>query len=748
MGSKKANSTLPSELNEDWGSNYMMDGFWHDMEYEHGLRENPARDPVPQPSTSGFAQLPGALIVGDEETEPPQEVEQEALIDLEALGIVASVDPDVDRSDVGVVDFSWIGEARQDLDRLPNQPVDNGIPELQEAWGDRTDGIHRIDLYDRDETHYEDADQRKEDDDRLNREKLAGLVGAAMRRSAAGDPLQSIKADLAAHVDSEDVPKIVRAVRAVEAEHGLVGNVYVRASAYPGLHKGRHREAMQRAAKGARYLVAHEGCDCTDCACALGLRVVDHANEIDWNDAYEHYAPQLEATGRLDRMATIMDKRESLRRAFLAHEVAPRLAVESTKVRPTMPADRVSSEEARAALAALKTGERETLTNEAREHAVVIRNLGVRLGALVKASLITQEEADRLFKSEAPAEMRLRMAHLLAARTKRASYSGASLQDARVRISAEQFARAAADASRHEHMARTASAAEGAERLRLLEGFRRVEARYEQARRKFAQVLEAVEKGDVKGAALRKMVDGLFDGLERRMVAFELDPVLARNGYYEQSEAPRDYQDAAVREAVPARHEPVVSAGEVSGAVRWTRRQMSEGAAGRELDRLLRARFEPRVMKAASEKIAAARREHEGLSGHLYADAGAYATRKTAKGCEEGGLRHRANGLKYVLAMPRCEGCVFKNADGVCQKYNKVLADEFSGDDVEQLRRRTIASHEMTDQEQTAAMFAVGTQAADEATRFGLHNAMLDDVETEEPEHGLLDGIFFGGFEI
>ena len=67
----KNESTLPGELNENYGSNYMLDGFWHDMEYEHGLKENPPANPIPQPATSGMAQLPDGLMVALEIDDTP-----------------------------------------------------------------------------------------------------------------------------------------------------------------------------------------------------------------------------------------------------------------------------------------------------------------------------------------------------------------------------------------------------------------------------------------------------------------------------------------------------------------------------------------------------------------------------------------------------------------------------------------------------------------------------------------------------
>ena len=737
MGSKKAKSTLPDELNENWGSNYMMDGFWYDMEYGHGLREDPPADPVPQPSTSGFAQLPDGLIMGTDAIElheSPENVEQEeeGAMDLGVLGIVAAVDPDVDRSDAGITDFSWLADAEQELDRLPNQPVDNGIPELQEAWGDRTDGIHRIELYDRSETRYEDSQQGKEDDDTLHRDKLAGLVRAAMRRSAAAESMASIKEDLIAQLGPRVAQKIAYPVRAIEAEHGLVGNVYVRASAYPALHVGRYGDALKKVAKGARYLVACEGCDCTTCGHVLGLSVVNHPDEIDWNDAYEHYAPALEATGRLDRMATVIDKRETLRRAFLAHEEAPRLAIETTKVRPTMPVDGVTSEEARRTVAEFRPPQRAVLSLAKRWKASDAKKVVTKIGQMVKAHLVTAEEADRLIASKAPPQEILKAAARIALTVKTSRYSGGEPE-----VRGEKLTKEAAWEGLRKAAAQSSEDDQAMWR-------RNAKDRIKQA----VRLIEAQINGGMKGkrlaAFIRETLPSRVDALAAREL---LLPVLEKTGALN-PKAPerREYSDARFTKHVASASGAGVPEGDVRKAVRWVGQQMSEGFAGKQLDDLIQMRFSPRVASAAQAQIDQERGTHEGLSGHLYVPAASYASAEGTTGCEEGSLRHRTNGLKFVLAMGRCDGCVFRNADAVCQKYNKHVIDEVPSDVADRARRQNIASHQMTDQEQTAALFATGVEAAEVATEFGLHNTVLEDVETEAPEHGILDGIFFQCF--
>jgi hypothetical protein len=850
MSRKKAKSNLPSELNENWGSNYMMDGFWHDMEYEHGLKENPGANPVPQPSTGGMAQLPGNVIVGESDIndlEVPEgvEKEQEGGLELGELGIVAN-----DRADVGITDFTWLGDATQDPHRLPINDVDNMIPELQEAWGNRTDGIHRIDLVDRDAIKYQDAFQGEEDDDTLHVDKLASFVRSAMRRSAAGD--LSFAQKCAKH------PKMAKPMQAIKAEHGLTGNVYVRASAYPRLHQGKYAKEFKKAAKGCRYLVAQDTGFFREAAKALNLRLVTDASKINWKSAYKHYGPRLAATGRLKWAGEKLPKsyRRLLQAAFLSDEVAPRTHIETTKVKHTMPVDRVSSEEARLALAAYEAPAREVIQTAAPGQEQKLRFVK-KLGSMVKANLITDTEAKKILSSDASLDARIRMAEILAASSSEGSFKGHQFKDPNVLISEEDFRQAGRD-GRHVHQARVASAQMGVNRHRLLDNFVRMASQQKGALKKAQQIIRAVRKG-VSGDALISMVNSTFSVGEHRLVASYLDPFLVKGGYFKDNPLPRSVltdhrrsehwasdqeaqkhtasarkaqqkQDAKVakaakkaaahrrevenllakvarveslvakgvrgsslREAVTkmftaSEHELVylkldpilvkggfyekeasseyegpvltraqqstpdmaVSPKEVRKAARWVRQQMSEGSAGEQLDQLIQIRLSPKLAQAAGRKIKLARQAHEGLSGHLYVDAGAYGTKSGTKGCDKGALRHRANQLKFVLAQKQCQRCVFKNADGVCQKYNKMVVDEIP-ENVDGYRQQMIASHAKTDQEMTADLFNLPSMeaATNPVSDFGLHNGTLDDIETSDsPLHEQVDGIFFGGFEI
>lgn len=180
---------------------------------------------------------------------------------------------------------------------------------------------------------------------------------------------------------------------------------------------------------------------------------------------------------------------------------------------------------------------------------------------------------------------------------------------------------------------------------------------------------------------------------------------------------------------------------EIQGLLNWSRRLMSEGTAGVELDQMLKARFSGPLLKAAAPVIKEAREIHEGLAGFLYVDAEAYASPSGVKGCKKGALKHRANGLKFVMAMDRCASCTQKNADGYCAKYNKKLVDAPPVADVKAYQERSIKLSEAPDHEVTASLF--------DPSEFALQSQLDGEVELEEDASAeVLSDILFGGTEL
>ncbi|NBQ99353.1 MAG: hypothetical protein EBT97_02655 [Actinobacteria bacterium] len=180
---------------------------------------------------------------------------------------------------------------------------------------------------------------------------------------------------------------------------------------------------------------------------------------------------------------------------------------------------------------------------------------------------------------------------------------------------------------------------------------------------------------------------------------------------------------------------------------------MAEGVAGSELDARIATRFASGVRTAGTDVVASLRRAHEGLSGHVYVDAEAYATKVGTGGCEEGARHHRASGVPTVLEMPaKCGGCVHRvaRADGqvACSMYGKPLvasASEVVADPAKH-QRDMIRLADAPDHEATASLFA-NTYDQSEfnlGQDTDLDNVVVDDM----PETEAVGEYLFGGIEI
>lgn len=657
-------SRTPSDdFTPDLGSSFLLPDFSYDGPYNEGV-EDGAR----LPEAYGLAELPDGVVQATEERyDVPEGVEMDEAggMDLGELGMVATSDlpgsdlqemTDRHQDDVpDITDLSWLSDATQDPERLPSLDTNQVIPELVEAWGTRTDGLQRIEATDLSEINAREAAESDEPNWKFTNEQLRSVLAGAMRRSAAGISLAQIKQEVIQLLGHEAV-RLATPMRAVENEHGLVGNVYVRASAYPGLIHGKWAKHIKKTHKSARYLIACGNCDACkggeagSCACnaKLGLKSVA---KINWDYAYKHYAKLLEATGRLDRTATVKDKRLTLKQAFSRREAAPTQAIEQVFPTHKAPVERVSKQEAREALAALKATEREVLTNDSLTVAAKRKRVAGRLGHLVKASLLSLGEAKKLMASKTHPDAILKKAQrIITARHTTSEYTG----DGRLpKMASDSESVEALAAHSTEHKAH----------------------------------MEANQTAGVDGESIRQ----------------------------------------------------------VESMVRWTRQKMSEGMTGRDLSDLMAGRWSETLIKAASTQLVQIRKKHEGLAGHLYVDAAAYASSKGITGCEKSASLHRANGIPTVLEMSRCGSCTARNEqeDGTayCQKYNKPLVDSAPVDDPRGFQAEQIRLANASDAEVTAALFT------NPAAEFGLHNDVLDEFDVGGAPEQIV-GFAFGGIDL
>ena len=237
-----------------------------------------------------------------------------------------------------------------------------------------------------------------------------------------------------------------------------------------------------------------------------------------------------------------------------------------------------------------------------------------------------------------------------------------------------------------------------------------------------------------------------------RLAVRALAPLLREtNALAKSDRAPTAYSGAKYAAHVAKKAAGTISPNVVQSVVGWVRRAMNEGFAGDDLDSLVENRFASNVLDAARENIATSRREHEGGAGFMYIEAAAYATADGVKGCEQGALKHRANQVKTLLAIPnKCGSCVHANAhaDGTkrCALYNKVfVAQDDFGATFDTMKQANIRSANMDDQAATASLFA----HAYDASEFSLHNASLEGFSlTAFPEDDKVSEVAFGGLII
>lgn len=108
--------------------------------------------------------------------------------------------------------------------------------------------------------------------------------------------------------------------------------------------------------------------------------------------------------------------------------------------------------------------------------------------------------------------------------------------------------------------------------------------------------------------------------------------------------------------------------------VKVAHQYMNEGLYGRDLLRLLKARFEIRDLKAARSELKAALAD-QGLQGIRFIDPTVYDD--YGKGCKTAAAKHRTRAaVKYAKVGSKCHTCVHQSRPGVCSVLNKELVTE------------------------------------------------------------------------
>jgi len=685
-----AESLIPADLTTSTlGSNYGLEGY-EDMQYGMGVLEG-VLDPdlLPPPA------LPTGL----------------------SKGAADQLELDVVINEAPLNDLSWLSDFEPDPSRLPNKPRSlDFAPELREIWeSNRPITAHEVDL----------GVLRDRGVIGVRRTKSVNTTEIARRASRrliakTGSVEIAREAALSAGGDEAAIRPIVDAV---ERDRGLAGNVFIRLASFPNYGQGKWKDFVNQHAKAARFIIADEQtiktatwinngrCDYT------GKQVVA---SIPWSEAYNHYAPRLKAAGYTVAPAG-KDPRKALRDAFLA---GPAKRVANSNV-PTHDGEikRLGKSNFNEHAAA------EAFENRNRRSVVAkVEAIKVRVESGEKGTILMRRVASMFAPSE-----QAEAAKLLAPIVKNALQDDAR----QTRIATETVGSVSDIRTLGKREINVAAIDKAHENNRLA----KIQA-------KVAKIAKAVE-GGLSGEFLRHKIETSFEPSERVAAVRMLAPIVQGHLTDKPREVrvAKDTGDRDVRLAKVGSEIGLVQ--KVAGTVGWVRRAMNEGFAGKNLDDAIRSRFTDALLKEANGNIAKIRALHEGLAGFRYIDASVYASKDGGvKGCEDGGLKHRANQVKMVLGMDRCGSCAMANAlpDGStrCSVYNKMIvrASDFDANELRRAKAATIKQANSNDAEHTASLFAPRF----DPNEFSLHNAALDNVRADDlPEQEKVNEIVMGG---
>jgi len=701
-------------------STYGLDGFQFDVPDNEGVLEGPAR----LPETKGLSGLPDGVIQGQQQEDVDLRAitETEDGFNLTSMLDESDITTEEQRKEASLADLDWLDPTKpQDPERLPDQEDTlDTIPTLEEAWGvdRRTDGVHLIPNKDLDAARYQESlSEAQPHSDLPGNKNAAELREAAfsiVRRAHYGKSLKALKQELVSRFGRE--AKVFRKLMAqLEREKGLLGKVYIRASAFPGLKNGYGVKELRRACMSCRYVIT----DDETIASKLGMEAV---TDVPWKKALRHYAPRLKAAGYI--VPESDSARKALKSAFLAGPVE--------KIpEPTLKPQGIVMAKAPEVV----DDGTPVVSSEKQATDRKMRAALVQIAKWVKADKLSQEDALRLREYGQQDSIRpeslLKAASALVVASKGVPvYEGEGLDKG------TQSARQAAWSSLEEQQAEVEVALFKKAQVKLAKAVKAGQLTHKEAQRLVKRASSASELSSRMAAAIQA-------AQEMRSFDVEFEETAEYKGTPQKAAPVASTHipeiDAWTKRAMDAVQGTDHKAGEVLGLVRWARMQMSEGKAGENLDLLLKARFSSGLLEVSSNMLDDVRVAHEGLSGHLYVDAAAYASPKGLTGCEKGSLKHRANQLKTVLAMDRCASCVHKNADGVCSLYNKRLVDTVPTPDPESYQKEAIRLANAPDNEVTASLF--------NPSEFDLRAPDEVDLDPDVTAETLSD-VLFGGLEL
>jgi len=280
------------------GSNYMLDGFQFDTEYNSG-----PFDKARLPESKGITALPSGMIpVGNPIFSGiPDGVEADYDMDLSDFTKSAT-------QDISVVDHSWLAsQPKPNLEgmrthedileqfaegRFENPDV-NQLKALEGAWGQSTTGLDIIPNSQRKHDKYKNS--YGDNQTKLPGDDYREVQEKAMRKLAYGkEAIDEIISEVEGLL-SEAEEKAQKVASALKREYGLNGRVYIRERDFPGLFNGRWDEVVNKRCASSLYIISNK----EDCAFDrfLGREVIASEIEIDWKRTASILMPKLRSFG-------------------------------------------------------------------------------------------------------------------------------------------------------------------------------------------------------------------------------------------------------------------------------------------------------------------------------------------------------------------------------------------------------------------------------------------------------------------
>lgn len=202
----------------------------------------------------------------------------------------------------------------------------------------------------------------------------------------------------------------------------------------------------------------------------------------------------------------------------------------------------------------------------------------------------------------------------------------------------------------------------------------------------------------------------------------------------------REYSEPIYEAALISRPEGIESLTEKSPVLEFLYKKLDQGLYGSKLDSALKDKFSKPQLKKDRGSILEIRNEHEGLAGHLYIRALTHDEGTGTKGCTKGAETHRGDNVQYLLGMRKCQGCVFKNPEEVCQKYNKLVVETPPVSNLRKYQQEVMENDPNTKENVLSRLMREEeVSSVNPVQEFGLKNSSLNDFSYSEKRAGSLD---------